>query len=346
MIRTVLLTLALLAGVANRGDSAVPDSSIGEPATAFPTPAAADTTPGLEEAIRRAAAASGGAVGVAVVHVETGRRVSLRGGEAFPLASVFKLPLAIELLAQVQAGRVRLEDSVDVRVTDLRPGYSPIAEHHPNGYRATVGDLLAAMVTESDNTAADVLLRMVGGPAAVTARMRALGLRSIRVDRSEGEIGRDFVGLPSGAWSGTLADFRRDAAAVLASRRAEARGHFLRDPRDTATPSDMARLLVLLQRGEALDAAGTAHLLNLMARTVTGPKRLRAGLPADAALAHKTGTCGANACINDAGLVTLPGAAGHAAVAVFVRGASSDEAAEQTIASIARAVYEAWSGPR
>jgi beta-lactamase class A len=313
--------------------------------------ASGDTSPGsLEAAIRRAAAASGGRVGVAAVHVETGRRVSLRGAEAFPMASVFKLPIATELLTRVQAGRVRLADSVDVRVADLRPGHSPIADHHPNGYPATVDELLAAMVIESDNTAADVLLRLVGGPGAVTARMRALGIRGIRIDRSEGEIARDFTGLPPRAWTGSLEDFRREEESVSSEARGAAYGRFMDDPRDTSTPDEMARLLVMLYRGEALGGAATAHLLNLMARTATGPHRLRAGLPAGAVLAHKTGSCGSrgarSSCVNDVGLVTLPGGAGHAAIAVFVRGARSDAAAERAIAAVARAVYGAWSAPR
>lgn len=125
---------------------------------------------------------------------------------------------------------------------------------------------------------------------------------------------------------------------------------FMADPRDTATPNDMSRLRVMLQRAEALDAAGTAHLLNLMARTRTGPNRLRAGVPAGKVVAHKTGSCGScgprSSCVNDVGIVDLPGDAGHAVIAGLVGDAQSDRAAEQAIAAIARAVYRAWSAPR
>ena len=263
------------------------------------------------------------------------------------MASTFKLPTAIEVLAQAQAGKIRLGDSVDVRPTDLRPGYSPVAEHHPNGYRTTVDELLAEMIIDSDNTAVDVLLRFIGGPAAVTARMRTLGMSGIRVDRGEGEIAREAAGLSSAEWRGTVADFQRERAAVPATAREAAFRQYIDDPRDTSTPADMARLLVMLQRGEALDAAGTAHLLNLMARANTGPKRLRAGLPAGTVLAHKTGTCGSggdrSSCLNDVGLITLPNGGGHAAVVVYAKGARSDAAAEQAIAAVGRAVYQAWS---
>jgi beta-lactamase class A len=347
MIRTLIL--ASLLAVSGSADGLAAQS---RPASSQPrSRASAEAVDQrLEAAIRRAEAASGGRVGVAVVHVERGRRAGLHQDEPFPMASTFKLPTAIEVLAQAQAGKLRLADSVDVRVTDLRPGYSPVAKRHPNGYRTTVDELLAEMVIDSDNTAVDVLLRLIGGPAPVTARMRTLGVSGIRVDRGEGEIARDAAGLSSPEWRGTVADYQRETAAVPAGERAAAFRRFMDDPRDTSTPAGMARLLVMLQRGEALDAAGTAHLLNLMARANTGPGRLRAGLPAGTVLAHKTGTCGSasgarSACINDVGLITLPGG-GHAAVTVYVKNARSDAAAEQAIASIARAVYAAWSQAR
>src|ERR1700737_3101653 len=101
---------------------------VGAVAAATPEPA----TKALSRKLARLAAAAGGPVGVAVIAIESGERFSLAGRDRFPLASVFKLPLAIEFLQQVGAGRLRLDQQVLVLATDLEPGH-PIAQARPSG---------------------------------------------------------------------------------------------------------------------------------------------------------------------------------------------------------------------
>jgi len=306
----------------------------------------------LRAEVERIAAASGARIGVAVVRVETGESLlSVRGGEAFPMQSVFKLPLAIALLRRVDAGRVRLDASIPVTAADLRAGYSPVAERWPNGGgRYTVRELLRLAAGESDNTAADLLLPLAGGPAGVTRQLRALGISGVRVDRGEGRLALDFRGVAyaPGREAKRVSDSL--AARVSAAGRQAAFEAYLRDPRDTATPDGMARLLVLLARGRLISPSSTTLLLGMMTETPTGPNRLRGLLPAGTRVAHKTGTAGdvggVTAVVNDVGIVTLPDGSRVAIAVLAKRSARGTEAAERAIALISRAVYDRAARPR
>src|SRR5262249_52089042 len=136
-----------------------------------------------------------GVVGVTAIHIETGRSVSLRGSEAFPMASAFKLPVALQILALVDEGKLSLDKMVALAPPDLHPGSGRLTElfFHP-GVSLSIANLLELALVISDNTAADLLLREAGGPAAVTARMRSLGFSGIRVDRSTALLISDWQG--------------------------------------------------------------------------------------------------------------------------------------------------------
>jgi beta-lactamase class A len=309
-----------------------------------------DRREALEARIRSIAQTAGGTVGVSVLHVESGRGASLRANESFPMASIFKLPVAIELLRRVDRGTVRLDQKIALTAGDMRVGHSPIAERAPSGgITMSIGELLESMLVDSDNTAADVLLPLAGGPEIIRAQLEEAGFADIRVDRSEAELALDFFGVdpvpPRASWS--LVTFRRLVDAVPPARRREAAVRFLADPRDTATPDAMAKLLVSIERRDRLSPESAARLLALMVRTRTGAARIKGLLPAGTEVAHRTGLCGdcegINACTNDAGIVTLPGRVGHLAIAVFVRGSDRDLGERETaIARIARAAYDHW----
>jgi beta-lactamase class A len=307
----------------------------------------------LAARIAAIASRSSGTVGAAVVHVESGARVSVHGDRRFPMFSTYKVPIALQILRRVEQGSVRLDQEVEVTAADLRLGASRIAEQHPRGgVRMRVSELLEAMLVVSDNTAADLLLRLAGGAPAVTARLREIGIEDVRVDRGEGEIAFGYYGVrdapPSAEW--TLAKLRAAVERVPAAAKEQAALAFAADPRDTATPNAMADLLVRIAQGRAADAAGTARLLETMAACASGAARLPGQLPVGTVVAHKTGTgpstAGVLAGVNDVGLVTLPGGRGRLAVAVFIQGAEGSIAsAEATIAAIARAAYDHWTAP-
>ncbi len=309
----------------------------------LPIPAGAQGTKNLERAVARLARASGGTLGVTAIHVETGRRVALNGADRFPMASVYKFPIALRLLQRVERGEVRLDDAVKLGEFDFRIGHSPIAEMANNTpVTFTVGRLLELMLGESDNTASDAMLRLAGGPAAVTARLRELGIQGIDINRPEGQLIMEHRGVreypPESQW--TLAMFERLNQKISQAEREAAWHRYVEDPRDTSSPDAMADLLVKLHRREVLTAApNVERVLRIMTETPTGPARLKGLLPAGTLVAHKTGSMGGTT--NDVGIITLPDGAGHLAIAVFVKGSPKEQPErERAIAEIARTIYD------
>ncbi len=313
----------------------------------FFQPVAAADLSGLETAFARIIKGTRARVGVALVHIESGSRIEMLGEERFPMASVYKLPIAIELLAQVALGKISLDQPVWIAESDVR-ACCTISRRHPHGgLSMTAGELLELMIVESDNTSAEAVLKLVGGPSAVQRRLRSLGYgETIRVDRYEGDINFEMTGVdappPQQEW--TLEMQYRLISEVTPDALRDARARYLRDPRDSATPSAMARLLAELQAGLLLPRTSTAMLLDLMTRSMTGPKRLKSLLPPETPVAHKTGTT--TIVINDVGIITLPvdsAIPGHLALAVFVTGGGVNSM-QQTIAKLSGAAFEFFTG--
>jgi beta-lactamase class A len=306
--------------------------------------AAADSG-ALDSAFTAIERESGGELGVSAVMVENGRTVGHRDGEAFPMASTYKLPIALAVLAQVDSGRISLDDTVHLTPADYRLGPGPVSERLPaSGGTVTVRRMMESMMMFSDNTATDALMRLAGGPQAVMAHLRARGVEGMRVDRYEGQVYLDYNGVtgapPPVEW--TPRRVRGWIDSVPAAQKQAARDRFFADVRDTSTPDAMAALLVQLQRGERISPASRGFLLDAMRRSPTGSRRIRAGVPRDTEVADKTGTIGR--VTNDVGLVRLPDGT-HLALAVFVRNSTkSNEQVEPAIAAAARAVYAHFTG--
>jgi hypothetical protein len=152
----------------------------------------------LEREIARLSTASGGVVGVTAIHLETGRRVSMNGTERFPMASTFKVPIAVQLLTRIDKGGVRLDQMIDIKQSDLHPGSGTIADlFNKGGLALSVRNLMELMLLISDNSATDVMLRTAVGAEAVTARMRSLGIEGINLNRSTAQLIADWVGVTS-----------------------------------------------------------------------------------------------------------------------------------------------------
>ena len=193
-------------------------------------------------------------IGVAAVDLQTGKRIGVRNTERFPMGSVYKVPIAIEVLRTQQLDRV-----ITIEPKDFSPGWSPLRDDaHGKPIVMTIEQLAEAMVKLSDNTACDALLRIVT-PQAVT---RTTG---IRVDRQEREMAAD-LSKPGGV------------------------ERYATDPRDTATPDEIVALFTkIAQKREGLSSANHEKLMRWMTETKTGPNRIKAGIP-NAVVAHKTGT--------------------------------------------------------
>jgi beta-lactamase class A len=271
---------------------------------ALAAPAAPPAPPaGLESELRALAEKAGGEVGVAVTRVEGGQTVAVGGDAPLPLYSVFKLPLALTVLHEVDAGRLVLGRKVHVTPADIAPGSQANTERWRRPIDMSVGDLLALSIGQSDNTSTDKLLELVGGPRAVAARLHALGFDSIKVTMSVHEMSARHA---SGANVG-------DARTLVA-------------------------LLAALQEGRALETETQAVLLESMLTATTGPRRLRGNLPAGTLVADKTGS--GDRTTNDVGLISLPDGS-HLAMAVLISGSKlSVEKQEDVIAALARAAYD------
>lgn len=283
------------------------ESGVRSPATTVSTPVSQQvgTDAELAARLKEICGKASGRCGVAVTHVETGRSAAFEGETPLPLYSIFKLPLAVEVLKEVEEGRLSLEQKVHVEPEEAAPGVKANSDLWVKPSDRTVRELLEFSIVRSDNTSSDKMLELVGGPEAVTRRMRALGLRNIEV--------------------------RASAKEFLKSKDAHP---------NTSAPADLARLLVLLRKGEALAPPQLEVLLGFMSRVLTGDRRLRAGVPAGTPVADKTGT--GPSTTNDVGLITLPVDKGHLAIAVLLDGSKlSAEKQEDLIAEVARAAYDA-----
>jgi beta-lactamase class A len=262
------------------------------------------------------AAKSKGIVGAAVLLIETGETAGIRTRDHFPMQSAFKLPIAMAVLHRVEKGELTLQQKILVRKSDLVPRgqSSQIRDEHPEGdFELSVRELLHAMMDVSDGTACDVLLRLAGGPAAVTQYIHSLGVNEMAVGVSQ-------------------------KAMTPKSRN-----------RNWATPKGALELLRALQQGDALSQPDKALLLQFMAESRTGPGRIKGLLPPGTVVSHKTGSSGTvngyTAATNDIGIVNLPNGK-HLAIAVFVYQARATEAAsERIIAEIARAAWDLYTGP-
>jgi beta-lactamase class A len=292
------------------------------------TPAMAAEAPdaGLHQALAKLATKGRpGVLGITVIDLDTHARIRINADRDYPMMSVFKAPVAAAVLAQVDAGRIRLEQEVTITRSDVVDGAAvPSIGAHFSGEQMhfTVDRLLSAAVSESDNTAVDALIRLVGGAHVVTDFLRMHGIDGMRVDLGEGEISRIFEDTANGQ---TIPAHETEQAALVRQRRGYRA--YMNDPRNRTTPDAAADFLEKLWSGQLLSAHSTTRLLDLMYGQTT-PVRLRAGLPAGVRFADKCGTSysleGETAAYNDIGIITWPN--GHTViVAAFLTASKSDK---------------------
>ena len=306
---TVLLTIGCTdINFGNRRDASNSQTSALNEMTTSNT----DGSNELHDRIEQISRAAQGRVGMIATVLETGESVSLNGNQRFPMQSVYKFPIAMAVLAQVDQGKLKLDQQIRVEASDIVQG-SRILDLNLLGVELSLTELLKYMVSESDNTACDVLLRLVGEPRIVTQYLRSLSVNDIVVANTEKELGQD-----------TAVQYR-----------------------NYATPDAIVVLLRTFHEGQGLSKSSQALLRRLMTETSTGLKRIKGLLPEGTVVAHKTGTSSTvnkvTAATNDVGLVTLPNSR-HLAISVFVSDSMADDTTrEEVIAKVARAAWDEWS---
>jgi beta-lactamase class A len=297
---------------------------------------------GLEREFARIAQTTPGKVGVAAIHLGTGEAAYLNPGEGYPMASTYKVAIAVRLLQRVDAGELAIDQLVEMAPGDLSPGSGMISQRLKKpGVQLSIANLLDLMLTISDNSATDKCLELAGGADAVNQRLAELGIEGMSVNRSTRELIADYLGikkLPPRA-SSSLKEFSELDKKNDEKHREKAAAKFAKDKSDTATPEAMARLLQVIWSGQALSPASTTLLKETMLACETGLLRIRGMLPPDTPVADKTGTIGGST--NDVGVVTLPDGAGEIAVVVFVKDSTLEVPdREKVIAQIGRAAYD------
>ena len=266
-----------------------------------------------------------GTLGVAVLDLRSGMSWRINAGRGYPMMSVFKAPLGAAVLERVDRGELSLEQTIALTPADLRLGPGPMHDEIESGRTDfSVRRLLDAAVSESDNTAADALVKLLGGPAAATEFLRAHGVEGMRVDRDERTLAHDINGLPANVDEPPTGESNKEKLA----RKRRGFAAYLADPRDTSTPDAAVAFLRKLWRGELLSRDSTALMIEMMTHSPTVPNRLKGGVPAGARLAHKSGTSitfeGVTAAHNDIGILSWPD--GHTLiVAAFLTASPAPE---------------------
>jgi beta-lactamase class A len=250
----------------------------------------------------------GGRLGVAAIDTGSGHELRFDAESRYSMASTFKLPLAAAMLALVDGGAISLEDKLAIPPGKLLDN-SPAVERYREEGSLSVGRLCSAIVELSDNSAANMLLRRIGGPEALTRFIRTCGDPVTRLDRYETDLNSNLPG----------------------------------DPRDTTTAAAMAGLARTLVLGDTLTEQSRNHLSAWLKKSVPGADRLKAGLPSPPWLVgHKTGT-GANGAVNDVGVAWRSGKP-PIVIACYQSGGDADAAVRAAAhAAVGRLVAETFA---
>ncbi|AHG22404.1 beta-lactamase [Chania multitudinisentens RB-25] len=250
--------------------------------------------------------ASGGRLGVVVIDTAGGETLQLNGEQRFPFCSTFKMMVAGAILHHSVSNPGFMQQPVRYSKSDL-VAHSPVTEKHLNR-GMSVAELCAATIQYSDNAAANLLMKQLGGPAAITAFARSIGDTAFRLDRWETELNSAIPG----------------------------------DERDTTTPAAMASSLQKLALGNALPEAQREQLVIWMKGNTTGDQRIRAGVPAGAIVADKTGG-GSYGTTNDIGIVWQEKRAPLVIAIYFTQPQQDAKANNEVIASATRIASQAFA---
>jgi beta-lactamase class A len=272
----------------------------------------------LRKDIEQIARSVGGQVGVAVKHLENNDTLSFNGGRQFPMQSVYKFPLALAILSQVDKGKLSLEQKVHISKNDYFPTWSPLAKKYPDAdIDVPLSEILYLTASQSDNVGCDILFGLLGGPAVAEKYTHSLGIKDIAIANTEREMHQ--------GWDVQF--------------------------RNWSTPVAMTQLLETYFEGNILSKTQYDFLWKAMVEVPMGGKRIKGQLPEGTVVAHRTGTGARNAeglagAMNNTGIITLPDGR-HVAITVYITRAPEEDARlEEVIARISRRVFDYYGGKK
>jgi beta-lactamase class A len=272
----------------------------------------------LRSEVERIVVQADGRIGVAIFGPEGRDTLTFSGDERFPMQSVYKFPLALAVLDQVDKGRFSLGQKIHVAKSDLLPEtWSPMRQKYPSGdVDITLDELLNSTVAQSDNNGCDILFRLIGGTDVVNRYVHSLGISNIAIVATEEEMHKDWE-----------VQFR-----------------------NWSTPHAMGQLLCKFSHDSILSEKSRNYTWNLMAKAGTGSRRLKGQLPDGTVVAHKSGSSGTNdkgiaAATNDAGIIVLPDGRQIIVVVFVSHSTAKEESRDEIIARIAREAWDTFSRP-
>jgi beta-lactamase class A/beta-lactamase class A VEB len=254
-------------------------------------------------------------VGVAIKGMENQDTLSINGNKHFPLQSVFKLPISLTMLVEIDKGNFSFDQKIEIKKSELLPGlWSPIREKYPEGSTLTIAEILEYTITLSDNVGCDKLLKLIGGPQAVETYFLNNYFKDISLKINE-ETMQNNWDLQFQNWT---------------------------------TPKEANRILQAFyeNKDSLLSQKSYDFVWELMKATRTGKNRLKGQLPAETIVAHKTGWSGTNittgitAAVNNIGIIFLPNGK-YFIISVFVTESKENlETNEKIISDIAKAAWD------
>jgi len=259
---------------------------------------------------------SNGEIGIAVMGLESREKYLFRESQKFPMQSVFKFPLAMAVLNEVDKGKLSLDQKIHITKEDLEPKtWSPVKVKFPEGnIDLTLAELLSYTVSQSDNITCDILFKLVGGTVNVDKYIKSLGIKGIAIKATEMEMSKH--------WDVQFTNW--------------------------CQPPAMLQILDTFYQGNKLSKSSNAFLWKIMTETATGPNQIKGMLPKDVSVAHKTGSSGTNdkgitAATNDVGIITLPNGK-HLAIVLFLTNSPDPkEKRDEFMARIAKASFDYYS---
>lgn len=272
----------------------------------------------LRSKINRVTQKFRGDVGVAILHLENGDTLSINGDRAYPMQSVYKFPLSLAVLRQVDQGVLSLDKKVHITKENYFDTWSPIMKKYPEAnVDLPISDLIRYVAGESDNVGCDLLFDVIGGPKKVDFYIHSLGVKDMAIVTTE----REMHLTPKVQYE------------------------------NWSSPRAMVQLLNLFHHKKILQPTTHQLLLDAMVNTYLGKKRIKGKLPEGTTVAHRTGTGapdenGNLTAVNNVGIVTLPNGK-HFAIVVFITNTPEDSTtAETVIAEISRITYDHFSVDR
>jgi beta-lactamase class A len=258
-------------------------------------------------------------VGVSIIGNNGKDTISFNGDRRFPMQSVFKFHIALAVLSEIDKGKLSLDQKIEISKDELLPEdfWSPLRDLNPNGGSFSIARLIQYSVSQSDNTACDVLIRLIGTPKTVEEYFKNNKIQDIEITFNEEDM--------QARWENMFQNW--------------------------TTPKTASKTLKMFYDNEnnLLSKDSYGFIWKTMKETTTGKNRLKGQLPDEVIVAHKTGWSGTNketgitAAVNNIGIVFMPNGE-HFIISVFVTESKQNfETNEKIISDIAKATYDFYS---